>query len=314
MKPERILHLLIGAAVVAAYFIVTPSHLWTPMSGLQPSPTITVDQADGQWQLSDMELPDAVKAISVARQGRAQPLLVAVTADSSSVITVPLFEQPEEGRTLITAAQLGGLTGVSDPDLSQALYHSQHDREWLLLEMARDLVLLSRHARPDQPSSWQVLKRLPRQHDGPVFTLGNSWIPYEDGSMGVALYYPDSRRHSLWLRWRVDDGRVLLRRAMAASSEAPPAVWATDGRNMAALSGAGDQWLMTGSMLAGREWQMVPRAAQVQGIVTGASVAVEDNDHWWLATGCAAPRRGVCLQRSDNYGESWASWRQLESS
>ena len=81
---------------------------------------------------------------------------------------------------------------------------------------------------------------------------------------------------------------------------------------MAALSGADGVWQMTGSMLAGREWQQVPRAGHVTDAAGAAAMAVLSNDQWWLASGCSSPRRGLCLQRSDNYGESWSPLRQVE--
>lgn len=319
------MHLLVGVALVWAYFASSPSHLWQPEPQLVATPAQSLPSHD-RWQMrfasdadtklvhaaSMVELPDGrLRAFWFAgsREGAADVAIhsavfdpeTGIWSDETPVVTrQQLIEQ--WGRHV---RKLGNAVPVLDSDGTMRLFLvAVSFGGWA----ASRLVVMES---ADHGQTWQFAKALGTTPFLNISTLVKTPpVHYSDGTIGLPVYHEMVGKFGELLRLD-EDNRVMGKARIGHGRKAiQPLVLVDDAQHAAAFlrnenSPNNGKLYQSFSQDGGWTWSELEYAPLDNPSSALGGVSVKPG-HWLVATNCnSVERDDLCIRETRDSGESW---------
>lgn len=325
--PSRILHLAIGALLVAGYFAGLPDHVWKGPPGFQvPEPAPAQPRADQSWhrQAASDAVTPLVHAGSMVEldDGRVRAFWFAGTREGGPDVGIhtavfdPATAQWSAERRILDRHQvaqafgwhvrkLGNAVPVRDPSGRLRLFVvSVSFGGWAAgrLVVAESL---------DQGQTWQLTDALTLSPFLNISYLAKANpVRFADGSVGLPIYHEFIGKFGLLLRLD-DDNRVLGTQRIGSGRKAiQPVVLVRDRDRATALlrnETRDTQGFVFRSDLAGDEgWTELTDSGLVAASAALGGIVMNAPDHWLVAVNHNAfERDDLTLVETRDGGQTW---------
>lgn len=322
---KRLLHLLIGAALVAGYFAATPAHLWTPAAKLVVAPGGTASDSD-QWQSrfasdADTRLVHAPAMVELPN-GRLRAFWFAGSREGAADVAIhsAVFDPASGGwsdeKPVVTREQIIAGWGRHVRKLGNAVPFLDDDGRMRLFVVAvsfggwaasRIVVMESQ----DQGASWQFDTALTTSPLLNISTLVKTPpIRYSDGSLGLPVYHEWIGKFGEILRLDRDN-RILGKARIGHGRKAiQPLVLVDNPREAVAFlrneNEPNNGYLyQSASQDGGWHWRPLEFSPLENPSAALGGVALAEG-HWLIVANCNRfERDDLCVRETRNGGRDW---------